>query len=159
VHWEFRNDEVKTPKGSLKGRLMPENFSLEVVATRKHFSRTVDGHGRISWKRYQLYVRTELAKEKVEIRAFFSSLVVTYKSGAVITYQCSYEETGAKIASIDSTPVFHDNSEIEKSPQLELFDISDFSEGMRSVSQRPAYRKRIQRDATQLMIDFDGESK
>jgi len=85
VHWEFKKDEIKTPLGKLagtKGREMPLPFSLEVVATKKHVSRRVDGQGRISWKRYRLYVHAELAKEKVEIREFFTSLVVTYKSGA-----------------------------------------------------------------------------
>jgi len=159
--WEFRDDEVKTPFGNLaetKGRNMPEEFSLEVGATRKHFSRTVDGQGRISWKRYRLYVRTELAKEKVEIREFLTSLVVTYKSGSVVTYQLNYEETGAFIASVDSTPVFHNNSGIEKSPQLELFDISDFSAGIRYVTERPPYRKRriFPLDATQLVIEGIG---
>jgi hypothetical protein len=158
VHWEFRDDEVKTPNGKLagvKGRLMPENFSLEVVATKKHFSRTVDGQGKISFQRYRLYVCTELAKEKVQIREFFTSLVVTYKSGAVVTYQCSYEEAGAKITSVESIPVLHDHSGIETSPQLELFDVSAFSEGMRYVTRRPPYRKRgrFPIDATQLVIE------
>lgn len=161
VHWAFRDDEVKTPFGKLagtKGTDMPLPFSLEVVATKKHVSRTVDGQGRISWKRYRLYVRAELTKEKVEIREFFTSLVVTYKSGAVVTYQCSYEEMGAKITSVDSTPVFHDNSGIEKSPQLELFDISDFSSRMRYVTKRPPYQKRriFPIDAIQLVIEGIG---
>jgi hypothetical protein len=156
VHWEFRDDEVKTPLGKLaevKGRAMPENFSLEVVATGKHFSRTVDGQGRISFKRYRLYVCTELAKEKVKIREFFNSLVITYRSGAVVTYQCSYEETGAKITSVESIPVLHDHSGIEKSPQLELFDLSDFN--MRYVTKRPPYRKRRRCpiDAVQLLLE------
>ena len=142
-------------------------FSLEVVATRKYASRTIDGQGRISWNRYRLYVCAELAREKVEIREFFTSLVVTYKSGAVVTYQCSYEEMGAApprkfggegITSVDSTPVFHHNSGIEKSPQLELFDISDFSQRIRYVTKRPPYRKRriFPIDATQLVIEGIG---
>jgi len=155
VHWAFRDDEVKTPFGKLdgtKGREMPLPFSLEVVATRKHTSRTIDGQGRISWNRYRLYVCAELAKERVEIREFFTSLVVTYKSGSVVTYQCSHEEKGAEIASIERTPVFHDNSGIEKSPQLELFDFDD--DRMRYVTIRPPYRKRkrFPIDATQLVL-------
>jgi hypothetical protein len=49
--------------------------------------------------------------------------------------------------------VFHDNPGIEKSPQLELFDISDFS--MRYVTKRPPYRKRkrFPIDAVQLVIE------
>ena len=88
----------------------------------------------------------------------FTSLVVTYKSGAVVTYRLNYEEAGAKIASIDSTPVFHDNSGIEKSPQLEVFDVSAFSKGVRYVTQRPPYRKRriLPIDATQLVIEGIG---
>ena len=91
----------------------------------------------------------------MEIREFFSSLVVTYKSGAVVTYQLNYEETGAKIASIERSPIFHDNSGIEKSPQLELFDVDDFTERMRYVTKRPPYRKRaiFPKDATQLVIE------
>lgn len=161
THWAFRDDEVKTPFGKLaknKGREMPLPFSLKVVALRKHFSRTIDGQGRISFRRYRLYVCASLAKEKVEIREFFTSLVVTYKSGAVVTYQCSYEKMGAKITSVDSTPVFHHNSEIEESPQLELFNISDFSEGMRYVTKRPPYRKHriFPIDAIQLVMEGIG---
>jgi transposase InsO family protein len=170
VHWAFKKDDVKTPLGKLagtKGRDMPLPFSLEVVATKKHVSRKVDGQGRISWKRYRLYIHAELAKEKVEIREFFTSLVVTYKSGAVVTYQLNYEETGAApprksggegITSVDSTPVFHDNSGIEKSPQLELFDISDFASRMRYVTKRPPYQKRriFPIDAVQLVIEGIG---
>jgi hypothetical protein len=128
VHWAFRDDEVKIPNrllAGVKGREMPLPFSLEMVATRKHVSRIVDGQGRISFKRYRLYVCAELIKEKVEIREFFTSLVVSYKSGTVVTYQCSYEETDAKITSVDSTPVFHDNPGIEKSLQRETKRLSN----------------------------------
>ena len=86
VHWEFRNDAVKTPLGKLgseKGRSMPEDLELRFLATGKRFTRVVDGQGRISWKRYRLYVRVELKKEKVEIREFFDLLVVVYKSGTL----------------------------------------------------------------------------
>jgi hypothetical protein len=54
-----RNDEIKTPFEKLaekKGRPMPEEFTLSTVTTGRSFYRTVDGHGRISWKRYRLYV-------------------------------------------------------------------------------------------------------
>ena len=82
-------------------------------------------------------------------------LNIHYKSGAVITYRCSYERTGGRIARIENTPVFHDNSGIEKSPQLELFDVSAFSDKMRYVTQRPKNRKRrrFPIDATQLFIE------
>jgi hypothetical protein len=161
VHWAFRDDEVKTPNGLLaevKGRDMPIPFSLEVVATRKHVSRRVDGQGRISFKRYRLYVGAELAKEKVEIREFFTSVVVTYKSGSVVTYQCSYEEKGAEIASIERTPVFHDHPGIEKSPQLELFDVDDVTDRRCYVTRRPPYRKRrrFPINTTQLVIEGIG---
>ena len=63
---------------------MPEDFQLSVVATGKRFGRTVDNQGRISIKRYRLFVHTDLKKERVEIREFFDSLVVTYKSGTVV---------------------------------------------------------------------------
>jgi len=79
VHWEFRHDEVKTPLeklGSAMGRSMPEDFELRFLATGKRFTRVVDRQGRISWKRYQLYVQVELKKEKIEIREFFDSLVI-----------------------------------------------------------------------------------
>lgn len=51
VHWEFRNDEIKTPLsklGSIKGRSMPDDFELRFLATGKRYTRTVDGQGRIS---------------------------------------------------------------------------------------------------------------
>jgi len=94
VHWEFRKDEVKTPfgkLGSIRGRLMPEEFELKFLATGKRFKRTVDGQGMISWKRYRLYVKVELEKEKIEIREFFDSLVVVYHSGTVVSYECIHE--------------------------------------------------------------------
>jgi len=78
VHWEFRKDGIKTPLGRLggaKGRSMPEEFELKLLATGKRFTRTVNGQGIISWKRYRLYVKAELKKEKIEIREFFDSLV------------------------------------------------------------------------------------
>ena len=68
AHWEFRHDEVKTPLGKLgatKSRPLPEDFELSFLATGKRFTCVVDGQGRISWKRYRLYVRVELKKERV----------------------------------------------------------------------------------------------
>ena len=79
VHWAFRKDKVRTPLGKLGralGRPLPEDFELGVVATGKRFTRTVDGQGRISIKRYRLFVSVDLSKQKVEIREFFDSLVV-----------------------------------------------------------------------------------
>jgi len=67
---------------------MPEDFEVSLLATGKRFTRTVDGQGGISWKRYRLYVRAELKKEKIEIREFFDSLVIVYKSGTVASYEC-----------------------------------------------------------------------
>jgi transposase InsO family protein len=96
VHWEFRHDEVKTPLvklGFAKGRSMPEDFELRLLATGKRFTRTVDGQGRISWKRYRLYVRAELKKEKIEVREFFDSLVIVYQSGTVVSYECTHERS------------------------------------------------------------------
>ncbi len=155
VHWAFRNDEVKTPLGKLgstMGRPLPEDFELNLLATGKRFTRTVDGQGRISWKRYGLYVRVELKKEKVEIQEFFDSLVITYQSGAVVSYGCSHERS--QITSIFNTPVFHDHPEIKPSTQLELFDLSHFS--LRYISRRPPNQKRPPGDATQLVMEGIG---
>ncbi len=127
VHWAFQNDEVKTPLGKLgaiKGRLLPDNFELSLLATGKRFTRVVDEQGRISWKRYRLYIRVELKKERVEIQEFFDSLVVTYQNGSVVTYACSHERS--QIASISNTPVFHDHPGIQSSAQMELFELSQF---------------------------------
>lgn len=155
THWEFQDDEVKTPFGKLaetKGRPFPEDFSLDLLATGKCFSRTVDGHGIISWKRYKLYVDFSLKKEKVEIHEFFTSLVVTYKSSSVVTYKSSYGQNSAKITSIENKPVFHELSGIKKSTQFELFDLT---ERIRYATRRPPNRKRknYPKDATQLEIE------
>jgi hypothetical protein len=152
VHWAFRHDEVKTPLGKLqsaKGRPLPEDFELSMLATGKRFTRTIDGQGRISWKRYRLYIRVELKKEKVEIQEFFDSLVITYQSGAVATYACTHERS--QVASISNAPVFHDHPEIKNSPQLELFDLSQFQ--LRYVSRRPPNRKHPRGNAIQLLME------
>lgn len=156
-HWEFQNDEIKTPLGKLagiKGRPMPEHFSLDLLATGKRYQRTVDTQGRISFDRYQLYVHTDLAKEQVEIREFFTTLVIVYKSGAVVSYRYSTEKSKAEIVEILNSPVFHDNSRIEESPQLELFSVADLKQPLRYVSRRPPNRKRrsFRCDATQLIL-------
>ena len=151
VHWAFRHDEVKAPLdklGSEKGRSMPEDFELRFLATGKRFTRTVDGQGRISWKRYRLYVRLELKKEKVEIREFLDSLVVIYQSGTVVSYACTHERS--QIASVPNTPVFHDHPGIETSTQLELFDLSQFR--LRYVSRRPPNQKHPRGKGTQLWM-------
>ncbi len=151
VHWKFRNDEVKTPIGKLgsaRGRSMPEDFELRFLATGKRFTRTVDGQGRISWKRYRLYVRAELKKEKIEIREFFDSLVIIYQSGTVVSYACTHERS--QIASVPNTPVFHDHPGIEPTRQLELFDLSQFQ--LRYVSRRPPNQKHPRGKGTQLWI-------
>jgi transposase InsO family protein len=152
VHWEFRKDEVKTPfgkLGSIRGRPMPEEFELKFLATGKRFKRTVDGQGMISWKRYRLYVKVELKKEKIEIREFFDSLVVVYHSGTVVSYECIHERS--EVSSIFNTPVFHDHPGIESSKQLELFDLSQFQLGY--VSRRPPNHKNPVGSATQLVIE------
>ena len=152
VHWEFRHDEVKTPLGKLgpaRGRSMPEDFELKFLATGKRFTRTVDGQGRISWKRYYLYVRAELKKEKIEIREFFDSLVMVYKSGTVASYECTHERS--EVTSVSNTPVFHDHPGIEPTAQLELFDLSQFQ--LCYVSRRPPNRKHPPGNATQLVIE------
>ncbi len=87
------------------GRRLPEDFEMSLLATGKRFTRTVDRQGRISWKRYRLYVRLELRKEKVEVQEFFDSLVITYQSVALVSYGCSHERS--QITSISYTPVFH----------------------------------------------------
>ena len=152
VHWEFRHDEVKTPLGKLesaKGRSMPGDFELRFLATGKRFTRTVDGQGRISWKRYCLYVRAELKKEKIEVREFFDSLVIVYQSGTVVSYECTHERS--EVSSVPNTPVFHDHPGIEPTAQLELFDLSKFQ--LRYVSRRPPNRKHPPGNATQLVIE------
>lgn len=151
VHWEFRKDVVKTPLGklgSVKGRPMPEEFELGLLATGKRFKRTVDGQGMISWKRYRLYVKAELKKEEIEIREFFDSLVVVYQSGTVVSYECSRER--GEVSSIFNTPVFHDHPGIEPSKQLELFDLSMFK--MRYVGCRPPNQKYPTGNGVQLVI-------
>ncbi len=151
VHWAFRHDEVNTPLGKLgatKGRPLPEDFELSLLATGKRFTRVVDGQGRISWKRYHLYVRVELKQERVEIQEFFDSLVITYQNGAVATYACSHERS--QVISVSNNPVFHDHPEIETSPQLELFDLSQFR--LRYVSRRPPNRKHPRGNAIQLLF-------
>jgi hypothetical protein len=152
VHWEFRHDEVKTPIGKLgstAGRPLPEDFELRFLATGKRSTRTVDGQGRISWKRYCLYVRLELRKEKVEIREFFDSLVIVYQSGTVASYACTHERS--EITSVHNTPVFHDHPGTEPSTQLELFDLSQFP--LRYVSRRPPNQKHLHESATQLVME------
>ncbi len=152
VHWEFRNDEVKTPLGKLgsaRGRSMPDDFELKFLATGKRYTRTVDGQGRISWKRYRLYVRAELKKEKIEIREFFDSLVIIYQSGTAVSYACTHERS--QIASVPNTPVFHAHPGIETTRQLELFDLSQFP--LRYVSRRPPNQKHPCSNAIQLMIE------
>ncbi len=151
IHWEFRNGEVKTPLGKLKsakGRSLLDDFELRFLATGKRFTRTVDGQGRISWKRYRLYIRTEMKKERIEIREFFDSLVVIYKSGTMVSYACTHERS--QVASVSNTPVFHDHPGIEPTRQLELFDLSRFQ--LRYVSRRLPNRKHPRGNATQLLI-------
>ena len=128
---------------------MPDDFELSMLATGKRFTRTVDGQGRISWKRYGLYIRVELKKEKVEVREFFDSLVITYQSGAVVTYACTHERS--QVASVSNAPVFHDHPGIEPTKQLELFDVSQFK--LRYVSRRPPNRKHPTGNATQLVME------
>ena len=152
VHWAFRHDEVKTPLGRLgtiKGRSLPDSFELSLLATGKRFTRTVDGQGYISWKRYHLYIRVELKREKVEIQEFFDSLVIIYQSGAVATYGCTHERS--QVASVSNTPVFHDHPGIEPTRQLELFDLSQFQ--LRYVSRRPPNQKHPRSNATQLLME------
>jgi len=144
VHWEFRKDDVKTPLGklgSIRGHPMLEEFELKLLATGKRFKRTIDGQGMISWKRYRLYVKVELKKEKIEIREFFDSLVIVYHSGTVVSYECSHERS--VVSSILNTPVFHVHSGIESSKQLELFDLSQFQ--LRYVSRRPPNHSSVTR--------------
>ena len=128
---------------------MPEKFELSYLATGKRFTRKVSGQGRISWKRYGLYVRIELAKSEVEIREYIDSLVVTYQSGTVVSYQCLRERN--QIKSVENNPVFHQHSQINDSPQLELFDLKGYE--LRYVSKRlKIARRRYEVDATQLLI-------
>jgi hypothetical protein len=160
---------VKTPLGKLgdiKGRDMPERFSIDEIVTGRHFVRTVDGQGRISINRYRLYVDFDLSKQKVEIKAeidacinfceFLTSLVVVYQSGAVVTYRYTETDAEEQPIEIENAPVFHSNRAIERSLQLEFFDLTDFSSQLRYVTKRQKNRrrKRIRPDAIQLSIDF-----
>ena len=125
THWAFRNDAVKTPIGKLgdvKGRDLPEQFTIDDIVTGRHFTRTVDGEGRISINRYRLYVDFDLSKQKVEIKEFLTSLVVVYKSGAVVTYRYTSTDTEQQPIEIENAPVFHSNRAIKRSAQLTLFD-------------------------------------
>ncbi len=152
VHWAFRHDEVKTPLDKLRsarGRPLPEDFELSLLATGKRFTRTVDGQGRISWKRYRLHVRLELRKEKVVVQEFFDSLVITYRAGAVASYSCIHERS--QVISVSNSPVFHHHTEIKSSEQLELLDLSQFQ--LRYVSRRPPNRKHPRVEATQLLME------
>lgn len=155
VHWAFRKDDVKTPSGKLgttRGRALPEHFELSTLATAKRSPRTVDGAGFLSFKRYRLYVDTDLKRQRVEIREFFDTLVITYQRGTVVSYAVSHEKRS--VIEVENTPVFHEHPGIFHSPQMELFDLSSFE--WRYVYRRPPYRKRkkIKKDATQLMIDL-----
>lgn len=97
-------------------------------------------------------MKVELKKEKIEIREFFDSLVVVYRSGTVVSYECIHERS--EVSSILNMPVFHDHRDIESSAQLELFDLSGFQ--LRYVSRRPPNQKHISGKAEQLMINgFD----
>ena len=130
---------------------MPDSFELSVVQTRKSESRTVDGQGRISFSRYWLYVRAELKGEKVSVREFCDSLVVTYQEGAVVSYECTIDKS--RIESVKNTPLFHEHSQILDTAQLELFD--PFDNRLRYVKKRAPFRRStISPDATQLLI-FD----
>jgi hypothetical protein len=90
----------------------------------------------------------ELKKEKIEIREFFDSLVVIYKSGTLASYECAHERS--QISSVSNTPVFHDHPGVESSTQLELFDLSRFP--LRYVSRRPPNQKQPRESAIQLFI-------
>ena len=155
VHWAFRKDAVKTPLGKLgttRGRELPEHFELSTLATGKRFGRKVNGQGWISFKRYRLYVDTDLKRHHVEIREFFDSLVIIYQRGTVVSYACSLEQS--EIIEVEKTPVFHEHPGINHPPQLELFDLPAYR--LRYVVRRSPNRKRphLKKDATQLELDF-----
>jgi transposase InsO family protein len=155
VHWAFRKDEVKTPLGKLaesRGRELPKHFELRLLATGKRFPRKVDGHGFLSFKRYRLYVDTDLQRQQVEIREFFDSLVIIYQRGAVVSYGCLQSQS--ELIEVEKHPVFHEHPEMERSTQLELFDLSGFDHLY--VIRRQPYRKRHKPkpDAVQLDLDF-----
>ena len=128
---------------------MPDDFELSLVATSKAVTRTVDKQGRISFKRYRLYVRGQLRHQRVQIRELFDSVVVSYRSGTVVSYECAHQQS--QIRSIQNTPVFHQHPDICDSCQLELFDLSKYE--FRYVARRTVYRrKRYKTDATQLTL-------
>ena len=152
-HWEFRRDEVQTPEGKLgtaRGRPLPDDFELSVLDISQRRPRTVDGQGRISFKRYRLYVHAQLEKQRVEICQCIDSLVVIYRSRPVVSYQCT--RIKREIKSVQNMPVFHQHRKIEASKQLELFDLSGYE--LRYVTRRRSYQKRrLKVDAIQLTID------
>jgi transposase InsO family protein len=157
VHWDFRNDEVKTPLGKLgevRGRQMPKNFSLEILEIQKPTARVVTKQGWVRIKRLALYVSAQLAEQKVFIREFSSNLVVTYNGSAVVTYLYEEQTVDSHPLSIDNSPLFHDNRQIPQPLQFELFDLTEFE--LRYVVKRPAYRRRkkIPHDAVQLTFNL-----
>ena len=85
VHWAFRNDEVKTPLGKLqstKGHPLPDDFELSMLATGKRYTRTVDGQGRVSWKRYPVGVEEGKGGNPGVLR-FFGHHLPEWSSGHV----------------------------------------------------------------------------
>ena len=152
---EIRKHKVKTPLGKLgdvRGRPLPQHFELSILAIGKRSGRMVNGHGFLSFKRYRLFVDSDLKTERVEIREFFDSLVVTYQRKTVVSYAISFLRS--EVIEVSNTPVFHEHPGIVPSPQMELFDLLAYP--FRYVYRRPPYRKRqkYQTDATQLEIDF-----
>lgn len=156
-HWAFRKEDVKTPLGRIgkaRGRPLPENFSLSVLALSKCSGRIVDGQGRIRFKRYRLFVHAQLAKQRVEIREGFDWLVVIYQSGAVVSYEYTHKES--HIETVQNTPVFHDHQSISAPLQLELLDLSAYE--FRYVAKLPSsQRRRYKTDAVQLPL-FDSSA-
>jgi hypothetical protein len=78
--------------------------------------------------------------------------VIIYQRGAVVSYGCV--ESKSELIEVDGQPVFHELPEIERSTQLELFDLSGFD--LRYVIRRQPYRKRRQPkpDAVQLELSW-----
>jgi transposase InsO family protein len=152
-HWAFRKEDVKTPLarlGSARGRPLPKDFSLSLLAQSIRLRRTVDGQGTISFKRYRLFVHYQLAKQQVEIRENFDSLIIIYRSGAVVSYECIHEEN--EIQSVQNTPVFHDHQRIQPSLQLELFDLSAYE--LHYVTQLPPYVRKSYPSVDAIQLTF-----
>ena len=121
---------------------------MEVVQTKKSIERTVSSQGWISFRRYRLYVSTQLKKQKVEVLQFVTNLVVAYNGSAVVTYSYCEKTDETLGLSTEVPPIFHDHRQIPPSPP-------EMEEKMRYVVRRPPNRKRKRFPIDAVQLDFD----